>query len=202
MYHDVKKVLKTVHYKAYDVRHEVIDGEEHGCADVTLKSAYSKSGEYIGSARDAFRLANRHGIVHFEKRTPKSSGCSIGWSPKDGKWYGWSHRAVYGFKPGSKCEMGTCQYKAANKQDFRDYMVAFWSSDSNTNVKVKYATDNGEKGIEISWVASNSVKNKMGRGTTTEVFQAYPKKWGKGEWEAETYADAKQMAKDFAEGVS
>ena len=33
-----------------------------------------------------------------EKRTPTSSVCSIGKSMKDGKWYGWSHRAYGGFK--------------------------------------------------------------------------------------------------------
>ena len=33
-----------------------------------------------------------------EKAEPGHSVCSIGKSAKDGKWYGWSHRAYYGFK--------------------------------------------------------------------------------------------------------
>jgi len=37
---------------------------------------------------------------------------------------------------------------------------------------------------------------------TNEHFHAYPKVWGKGAWTAVTLDDAKQMASDFAEGVS
>lgn len=29
---------------------------------------------------------------------PNNKVCSIGLSKKDGKWYGWSHRAIHGFK--------------------------------------------------------------------------------------------------------
>lgn len=32
------------------------------------------------------------------KTHPSHSVTSIGRSKKDGKWYGWSHRAIYGFK--------------------------------------------------------------------------------------------------------
>lgn len=28
----------------------------------------------------------------------------------DGKWYGWSHRAIYGFKVGDKVKKGDCAY--------------------------------------------------------------------------------------------
>ena len=34
------------------------------------------------------------------------------------------------------------------------------------------------------------------------MFSEYPEKWGKGEWVAKTIDDAKQMAIDFARGVS
>ena len=34
----------------------------------------------------------------------KHKYASIGYSEADGKWYGWSHRAVYGFKAGDKVE--------------------------------------------------------------------------------------------------
>lgn len=30
----------------------------------------------------------------------------IGFSEKEQKWYGWSHRAIYGFKIGDKCKAG------------------------------------------------------------------------------------------------
>jgi len=37
-----------------------------------------------------------------EKSAPDHSVCSIGKSAKDGKWYGWSHRAVHGFGVGDR----------------------------------------------------------------------------------------------------
>ena len=36
---------------------------------------------------------------------------SIGFSEKEQKWYGWSHRAIYGFGIGSKVKKGDCGYK-------------------------------------------------------------------------------------------
>jgi hypothetical protein len=45
-------------------------------------------------------LEKRFGITVREKADPSHSVCSIGWSPSRKKWYGWSHRAVYGFGVG------------------------------------------------------------------------------------------------------
>jgi hypothetical protein len=41
-------------------------------------------------------------LIKGEKTHPDHSVASIGKSEADGKWYGWSHRAVYGFKAGDK----------------------------------------------------------------------------------------------------
>jgi len=41
-------------------------------------------------------------LIKGEKRSPDHNVNSIGKSEADGKWYGWSHRAVYGFKAGDK----------------------------------------------------------------------------------------------------
>lgn len=42
-----------------------------------------------------------HGIEP-EKSDPSHSVCSIGWSEKEQKYYGWSHRAMIGFGIGDK----------------------------------------------------------------------------------------------------
>ena len=111
-----------------------------------MKSAYTPSGQYIGSPKDALKLCVKRGIIP-EVRYPKRLAtnpfiaCSFGWSPLKRKWYGWSHRAIYGFRIGSKCRMVDCHY---------------------------------------------APKNRGGRG----------------EWTAKTLLDARQMAIDFAEGVS
>lgn len=48
----------------------------------------------------ADNLARRFGITQREKAEPDHTVCSIGFSPSKSKWYGWSHRAVYGFGVG------------------------------------------------------------------------------------------------------
>ena len=75
--------------------------------DVIVKSAYTPSGDYIGDKRTAHFLCSKRGIKP-EKRTPESKVCSIGFSERDGKWYGWSHRAIYGFKVGDVVKKGDC----------------------------------------------------------------------------------------------
>lgn len=53
----------------------------------------------------------------------------VGFSPKDGKWYGWTHRAIYGFEIGSTCSKGDCHYNPANKEEFIESCLAFWGDD-------------------------------------------------------------------------
>lgn len=55
----------------------------------------------------------------------------------------------------------------------------------------------------LSMPSNNSWNGKWtGDGTKYSNFTPYPEQWGRGEWEALTLEDAKQMAMDFAESVS
>jgi len=65
-----------------------------------MKMAYNKNG-YMGSPKMAKYLCTELQLVP-EMADSKHSVCSIGKSEKDGKWYGWSHRAVCGFDKGDK----------------------------------------------------------------------------------------------------
>lgn len=58
----------------------------------------------LREAKESMRdmLERKYGITEFEKKNSDSSVSTIGFSPKDKKWYGWSHRAIYGFKVGDK----------------------------------------------------------------------------------------------------
>lgn len=60
--------------------------------------AYTHDGGYIGSEQDAEALITKRGIK--PECIPGHKVCSIGFSERDQKWYGWSHRAIYGFKVG------------------------------------------------------------------------------------------------------
>ena len=44
----------------------------------------------------------------FEKHGIETKGNSLGFSEKEQKWYGWSHRAIHGFKVGDVCKDSQC----------------------------------------------------------------------------------------------
>ena len=147
----------------------------------------------------------------------------VGFSPKDNKWYGWSHRAIFGFEIGSTCKKGDCHYRSRDKKDFLEQMLSFWSDAKHLNIKGRHdkeeiiysiPIDPGEaeqkslpsgkfqEGVYISWTYDNTIPNERLRNRLSGCFQPYPDQWGKGEWVAKTMKDAKQMAIDFSRGVS
>lgn len=101
-----RRVLSVRNYKAgYVVRTEEVTMEDN--PTVIMKSAYTPSGDYIGTSRWAHRLIVKRGVKP-EKRTPTSNVCSIGFCKKEQKWYGWSHRAIHGFGIGDEVREGSC----------------------------------------------------------------------------------------------
>ena len=53
----------------------------------------------------------KKGIDKFlEKHGIKEVSCGLGYSEEEKKWYGWSHRAIYGFTVGSKVKKGDVAY--------------------------------------------------------------------------------------------
>lgn len=228
----IKKVLKVWNYKAgYQVRTEVHDGSYHGTKDLTYRTAYTMDGGYIGTPVSAQRKARRYGITQWEKAAPDHNTVSIGFSPEEQKWYGWSHRAIYGFGVGDTCEKGDCGYIAKDKDEYLETMIAWWWDDeyhektwgehgTHREKFVHYVEDpnasitgalmeqpgSEEIGPELHgvWIHSlynNKAPNQSLHGTVNDRFSEYPK-FGKGRWTAKTIEDAKQMAKDFADGVS
>lgn len=69
-------------------------------------------------------------LIKGEKTHPDHSVASIGKSEADGKWYGWSHRAVAGFEPGFKVTKDTCgsngrEFTIKNDKQARDMAIDF-----------------------------------------------------------------------------
>ncbi len=81
----------------YEVRTEIVDDNAGGTLE--MKNAYNVHGEWIGEPKFAYRLIVTRGILP-EKVNKNRNICSIGYCPRDGRWYGWSHRAIVGFKIG------------------------------------------------------------------------------------------------------
>ena len=73
---------------------------------VTMESGYSPDGGYIGTWEDTQKLVSRG--IYPERRSPSHTTCSIGFCPREGQWYGWLHRAIYGFGLGDVVHEGDC----------------------------------------------------------------------------------------------
>lgn len=195
------KVLSERVYKAgYIVKTVLIDGSEYGGRDFEMKKAYTPDGVYIGDSKWAYRLCNKRGIKP-EKAQDGSSICSIGFCEREQKWYGWSHRAIYGFGIGSEVKQGDCGYVPVDEEDCRSDIIRFWSDPGHENVTGEFAEQDGEKGVQVNWTYSDDVPNEKIRGTISGVFNPFPQ-FGRGSWTAKTLKDARLMAADFASGVS
>lgn len=176
-----------------------------------MHCVYTPSGDYVGTKTDADYLLSR-GIT--ENIQPHSTGktCSIGFNPTEQKWYGWSHRAIFGFGIGSQVKFGDCAYTQTDKKDVERSAMGFWDvgvvcdlgEGNECYRKVLLcehdAKHEGFKGLGLLIELETSF-NTDRAPYTMRHFHEYPEVWGRGEWTARTMADAKQMAIDFAEGV-
>ena len=75
---------------------------------ILMVSVYTEQGDYVGGLDNmTLGVLGKYGILP-EKAEPNHHVCSIGKSFKDGKWYGWSHRAIHGFQIGDEVKEGDC----------------------------------------------------------------------------------------------
>ncbi len=125
----IVEVLRERKADGYVVRDEIW---EHGSIQTRVSAAYTLNGDYIGNGTDAAYLCDELGISP-EKRNPDNCVCSIGFSEKHQKWYGWSHRAIHGFKVGDEVKEGSCtaetgwtdEYLAEHPEDDVSLPVGF-----------------------------------------------------------------------------
>ncbi len=129
----IKEVLSVRRYKAgYVVEERLIDGSQSGGSDFTMKVAVTPTGEYIGRQKIAYLLCTKRGIKP-ELISPDRNVCSIGFSERHQKWYGWSHRALFGFEVGSVVKEDDCtassgwtdEYLAEHPEDNTALPVGF-----------------------------------------------------------------------------
>lgn len=201
----VKEVISQKNYPGYILRVELIEDSDFVGGGLEMTCCYTpETGEWIGDDKDAEFLCTELGLKNIQKISKTSQApCQIGFNEKEQKWYGWSHRAIFGFGIGSECKKGSGGYKAVDEADSIAEGLRFWDDEHHLTTEAgKMEKVNGDRGVWITWEYSNTVPNKKLRGTVSSVFWNFPEVFGKGEWTAETLEDAKQMAIDFAEGVS
>jgi hypothetical protein len=73
-----------------------------------MTQALTHNMDYIGTPREARKLWKKFGIEKFELADPTHKVVSIGFSPSQQKWYGWSHRAICCFGIGDTVKEGDC----------------------------------------------------------------------------------------------
>lgn len=153
---------------------------------ITLEGMEDKYGDFLPK------------LIFVSSTWEQGKPINIGFNPDEQKWYGWSHRAYYGFGVGSECKRGHIHYRPVDKDDFLQDMIRFWSDDDHINVTGEHRDD----GVYIKWERSQSIENQKLRGTITGNLSHYPSEYGRGEWIARTLFDARQMAVDFANNIA
>ena len=161
----------------------------------------------VGMEKELNFLLKRGITEQIQDGFGKSKTSCIGFNPIEKKWYGWSHRAIFGFGIGSNCKQGDCGFNSSNKEDFIEDCLRFWGdTDMDDTYKVNPIAEEGTQddrlGIWVRYTYNDKVPNELMREQISGIFSEYPEKWGKGEWVATTIEDAKQMAIDFARNIS
>lgn len=185
---------------------------------------YSKiDGSYlthVGMA-DNLKFLLRKGITEQIQSNNGNTAC-IGFNPEEQKWYGWSHRAIFGFGIGSTCKKGDCGYVAATPQELFDDVTKKdgdgwqWQKPEDVEIikdgirikteMVKLIGSDGSEGKTSKFISDSCDDiltadlegNCLSIPSETEYWD---RKCGRGEWTAKTLEDAYQMACDFAEEV-
>ena len=148
--------------KIYDKYHYIIRTENiHAFSNkpTEMKVAYNLKGDYIGGEDDAKEICKKRGIKPEVIEGHKV--CSIGFNEEEQKWYGWSHRAIYGFTIGSEVDKKSSAFEASNKDEFLDSLKAWYVEDDlYSNVKFTHT----DKGVQIDYdIIPNSLKESHGR---------------------------------------
>lgn len=188
-----------------DLGYEVYsyDSVTDGFDPVPMVSAFNMNGDYIGDEKIAKMLCDKCGIKP-ELANPGDSVCSIGYSEKEGKWFGWSHRAIAGFQVGSEVKQGDVAYIPSNDSDIERYLNNFWNNNPN-HYDVKYTSNvidpYGEQEGLGGMIEYKVKRTTDGKELQFRHWMPYSAASGRGEWTAKTLDDAKQMAIDYANNI-
>ncbi|PCJ24104.1 MAG: hypothetical protein COA96_10185 [SAR86 cluster bacterium] len=151
--HKYKTETSRRTYKAgYVVIKGIMDGKEWACKDFEMSHAETTEGLYIGDSKWAYRLCNKRGITP-ELRTPNSNVCSIGFCEKEQKWFGWSHRAIFGFGIGDIAKEGDC---CTTSGFIEEYALAHPELDKTVPVGFEAKTLEDAKRMAIAFAESVS----------------------------------------------
>lgn len=184
---------------------------------VTVRAAYTPDGHYIGDEDFAKHLDER-GIAPALREG--CGVCSIGFNEAEQKWYGWSHRAMFGFGVGSVVSKGDCAYTASTPEEMIEDRGEFFRSISEecaqqhmneceilpdrSGIRILHAPLLVPMAQDFEQLHDAIATGSDAGLEVTDIMDGRVsiQKCGRGEWTAQTLDDARQMAEDFAESVS
>ena len=184
---------------------------------IIMESAYSvKDGSYIGDRKTA-ELLDGMGIL--PEAIPGHKVASIGFCEREQKWYGWSHRAIFGFGVGHTVQKGDVNYTASTPEELIEDRGEFFRDISEESAQRHMAECQilpDRSGIRILHTPMKMQMAKSfdnieaaidGDPEAVEEVTLFEndmsiQKCGRGEWTAKTLDEARQMAVEFSEGVS
>ncbi|KKK62132.1 hypothetical protein LCGC14_3007390 [marine sediment metagenome] len=144
---------RNYHKWGYVVRTERLSGEDAaGGPPFEMRSAFTLEGGYLGNPKDARFLCAKRGIRP-EKAHPSHNVCSIGFCQKEQKWYGWSHRAIFGFGIGDVVKEGDC---CAESGWTEEYLVEHPEEDRRLPVGFEAKTLDDAKRMAVAFAESVS----------------------------------------------
>ena len=175
--------------------------------------AYNTDGKYVGDCDHAIFLMTIGVTEQVQPHSEQGGTCCIGFNPAEQKWFGWSHRAIYGFGIDSKVSFGDCAYVPKDPEDAERAFRAFWDdgverfyeeTGKTWISQIKDVVHNVEQEgvLGFTYYKDSVCKENPLESIGHTGFDPYPNPFGRGEWVADSMEDAKQMAKDFASGVS
>ena len=106
---------------------------------------------YIGD-EDMITYLESKGITYTMKAQKDDRVASIGFCPKEAKWYGWSHRAMYGFTIGDVVSEGDC---TASSGYTGEYLIQH--PDEDLSLPVGYTALNMECAKRMAIAFADSV---------------------------------------------
>jgi hypothetical protein len=177
----------------YEVRTEMVSHLD-GSEPIEMRNVYTASGAYIGNRRNGVFLCEEKGIKP-ELIDSEHKVCSIGFCEAEQKWYGWSHRAIFGFGIGSQVKKGDCGYVPSKVEELIKEL------EKNDELCEIIDDETIRIGIEMHDIIGENEDGSLKLSDEAEI-ERHAIKTGHGRWTAKTLDDARQMAMDFANGVA
>ena len=147
----VTKVYGKLPPSPYDVK-DWTEEEVLALRDFIWYESNVDSG-YIGNEDTYKYLVEEKKLVLIQKIDKTHNTCSIGYSPKENKWYGWSHRAMYGFGIGDVVKEGDL---TATSGFVEEYRIQHPDEDKSLPVGYKAECLNDAKRMAIAFASAVS----------------------------------------------